>query len=80
MNEEKANARPLDGVRVLELGTTIAGPFCGRLLGDFALALWDGRRRRILVARDALGARTLYYHVSTRRLALASEARALLAG
>lgn len=28
-------ARPLDGVRVLELGTTIAGPFCGRLLGDF---------------------------------------------
>ncbi|MCC6535056.1 MAG: CoA transferase [Burkholderiales bacterium] len=28
-------ARPLDGVRVLELGTTIAGPFCGRLLCDF---------------------------------------------
>jgi len=50
-----------------------------RLVGDFALVLWDGRRRRILAARDALGARTLYYHVSSRRLALASEARALLA-
>lgn len=31
----QAGARPLDGVRVLELGTTIAGPFCGRLLCDF---------------------------------------------
>lgn len=26
---------PLDGVRVLELGSTVAGPFCARLLGDF---------------------------------------------
>ncbi|GMG84303.1 CaiB/BaiF CoA-transferase family protein [Paralimibaculum aggregatum] len=26
---------PLDGRRVIELGSTVAGPFCGRLLGDF---------------------------------------------
>jgi crotonobetainyl-CoA:carnitine CoA-transferase CaiB-like acyl-CoA transferase len=33
---DAASARgPLDGVRVLELGTLIAGPFTGRLLGDF---------------------------------------------
>lgn len=35
MEQGHTGARPLDGVRVLELGTTIAGPFCGRLLCDF---------------------------------------------
>ena len=30
-----AKAGPLAGLRVLELGSTIAGPFCGRLLADF---------------------------------------------
>src|SRR5574340_1019244 len=28
-------AGPLAGLRVLELGSTVAGPFCGRLLADF---------------------------------------------
>jgi formyl-CoA transferase len=30
-----ANTGPLAGLRVLELGTLLAGPFCGQLLGDF---------------------------------------------
>lgn len=32
---DDAGAGPLQGVRVLELGTTIAGPFCARLMADF---------------------------------------------
>ena len=37
MNDASAgfSAGALSGCRVLELGSTVAGPFCGRLLGDF---------------------------------------------
>jgi formyl-CoA transferase len=31
----ESKAGPLDGLRVVELGTLLAGPFCGQLLGDF---------------------------------------------
>ena len=32
--DEKANTGPLKGIRVVEMGQLIAGPFCGQLLGD----------------------------------------------
>ena len=35
--------------------------FAGRLVGDFALALYDPRERQVLLARDFFGARPLYY-------------------
>lgn len=51
----------------------------GRLNGIFGLAIWDSRSRRLLLARDPFGVKPLYYHDDGRRLAWASEIKALLA-
>ena len=50
-----------------------------RLNGDFALAVFDPRQPRLLLARDPIGVRPLYYFHSARLCAFASEIKALLA-
>jgi asparagine synthase (glutamine-hydrolysing) len=50
-----------------------------RLRGEFALVLWDRERREAVLARDQLGARSLYLHDAFGELCFASEVRQLLA-
>ncbi|MCO6509279.1 MAG: hypothetical protein J5I65_00640 [Aridibacter famidurans] len=49
-----------------------------RLLGDFAFAIWDSRKRKLLCVRDSMGVKHFYYIYRPGKLfALASEAKAL---
>jgi asparagine synthase (glutamine-hydrolysing) len=55
------------------------GADCVRhLRGMFAFALWDRRRKRLLLARDRIGKKPLYYTFDGRTLWFGSEAKAIL--
>ncbi len=52
--------------------------FVDELRGMFAVAIWDERERRLVVARDRFGIKPLYYWHDGRHLAFASELKSLL--
>jgi len=49
------------------------------LRGMFGLALWDGRKKKLLLARDRIGKKPLFYSWDGRRLVFGSEIKAVLA-
>jgi len=58
-----------------EWGTEILN----RLNGMFGLAIWDVQNRRLVVARDAMGIKMVYYRLAGGQLSFGSEIRAVLA-
>ncbi len=53
--------------------------FVHRLNGMFAIALWDARRRKLVLVRDRLGIKPLYWHDDGGRVIFGSELKAVLA-
>jgi asparagine synthase (glutamine-hydrolysing) len=53
--------------------------FAKHLWGMFAIAIWDGPRRQLVLVRDRLGKKPLVYRVENERLLFASELKCLLA-
>lgn len=68
-----------DSELVVHLYEEHGDAFVAHLRGEFALAIWDARRKRLLCARDRFGVRPLVWTELDSGIAVASEAKALFA-
>lgn len=68
-----------DGEVIVHLWEDHGPAFLSRLNGMFAIALYDARQRRVLIARDPMGIKPLYYSLDEARLVFGSEIKAILA-
>jgi len=68
-----------DAETIIHLYEEEGEDFARHLWGMFALAIWDSRRRQLVLARDRLGKKPLVYSLQPNRLLFASELKCLLA-
>jgi asparagine synthase (glutamine-hydrolysing) len=64
---------------VLHLYAELGDACVEKLRGMFAFAIWDSRQRRLLLARDRLGIKPLYYFLTPDRIIFGSEIKTVLA-
>lgn len=68
-----------DAEVIVHLYEELGEGFLDRLKGMFGLAVWDGRRRSLLIARDRMGMKPVYYSLQGDTLIFGSEAKSILA-
>lgn len=67
-----------DGEVILHLYKENPADFIRHLRGMFAFALWDAKRRRLILARDRMGEKPLYIYETDGQILFASEMKSLL--
>ena len=69
-----------DSETIVHLYEDFGTDFVKHLRGMFAIAIWDRPRRRLVLARDRMGVKPLYWAETPDGLAFASEVKSLIAG
>ncbi len=68
-----------DTETIVHLYEEYGGDCFARLRGMFAIALWDSRERKLVLARDRVGKKPVFYAVDRQRILFGSELKCLLA-
>ena len=63
---------------ILHAYSAFGESFLDHLIGDFAFALWDGRSKKLICARDHFGVRPFFYVITDKVFLFASDLGALL--
>ena len=67
-----------DSETILHLYEERGLDFVNEIEGDFAIALWDADREQLVLARDRIGVKPLYFYQQDGRFIFASEIKAIL--
>ena len=67
-----------DTETIVHLYESYPSTFVSQLRGMFAFALWDANNRTMILARDRVGKKPLYYYLDDQKLVFASEIKSIL--